>query len=194
MAGSRAAVFLRERQAQFGDALVILGGGTGVEHSADLYLSRRRPVVPLDLPLGASREDGTGGALRLSKQARAEPNRFLRFGPADAGTEGTALSSIATRDGNAPSGEIAGRASGILAKVARPDAFYVRLLRTDHAKFGAVEGFFRDVVDPVVEEAGLRRIEMGTDRTEHAFMNVGIFESLHFSSVVIFEITGERPN
>jgi hypothetical protein len=194
MPGSRAAVFLRERQAQFGDALMILGGGTGVEHSADLYLTRRRPVVPLDLALGASREDGTGGALRLSKQARAEPNRFLRFGSANAGTEGTALSSIATRDGITPSGEIAGRVSGILARVAPPDAFYVRLLRTDHAKFSAVESFFRDVVDPAVEEAGLSRIEMGTDRTEHAFMNVAIFESLHFSSVVIVDVTGERPN
>jgi hypothetical protein len=194
MAGSRAAAFLRERQAQFGDALVILGGGTGVEHSADLYLTRRRPVVPLDLALGASREDGTGGALRLAKQARAEPNRFLRFGATDAGTEGAALASIATRDGNAPSGEIASRVSGILATVARPDAFYVRLLRTDHAKFSVVESFFRDVVDPAVEEAGLSRIEMGTDRTEYAFMNVAIFESLHFSSVVIVDVTGERPN
>jgi hypothetical protein len=194
MAGSRAAVFLLERQAQFGDALVILGGGTGVEHSADLYLARRRPVVPLDLALGASREDGTGGAARLSMHARAEPNRFLRFGAADAGTEGAALSSIATRNGSAPPGEIAGRVSGILAKVARPDAFYVRLLKPDHAKFAAVESFFRDVVDPVVEEAGLSRIEIGTDRTEHAFMNVAIFESLHFASAIIVDITGERPN
>lgn len=38
MAGSRAAAFLRQRQAIFDDALVILGGGTGIEHSADLYL------------------------------------------------------------------------------------------------------------------------------------------------------------
>jgi TIR- and PNP-associating SLOG family len=194
MPGSRAAVFLRDRQAQFGDALVLLGGGTGVEHSAELYLSRRRPVVPLDLVLGASREDGTGGALRLSKQARAEPGRFFRFRSAEAGTEGAALSSVATRDGNAPAGETASRVLGILAKVARPDAFYVRLLRPDHARFTAVKAFFREVVDPVVDEAGLNRIEMGTDRTEHAFMNVAIFESLHFASVVIVDVTGERPN
>jgi len=194
MPGSRAAVFLRERQAQFGDALVVLGGGTGVEHLAELYLSRRRPALPLDLALGASREDGTGGALGLSKKARAQPSRFLRFGPAEAGTEGTALSSVASHDGNAPTAEIAGRVSAILAKVARPDAFYVRLLRPDHAKFSAVEAFFREVVDPIVAEAGLNRIEMGTDRTEHAFMNVAIFESLHFASVVIVDVTGERPN
>jgi hypothetical protein len=77
MPGSRAAAFLRQRQAAFGDALVIIGGGTGVEHSADLYLSRRKPVVPFDLAIGASRDDGTGGALRLSKEARAEPGRFF---------------------------------------------------------------------------------------------------------------------
>src|SRR6202034_172175 len=82
MPGSRAAVFLRQRQAVFGDALVILGGGTGGEHSADMYLSRRKPVVPFDLPLGASREDGTGGALKLAREARTEPTRFFRFGPA----------------------------------------------------------------------------------------------------------------
>jgi hypothetical protein len=56
MPGSRAAALLRQRQAAFGDGLVILGGGTGVEHSADLYLSRRKPVVPFDLAIGSSRD------------------------------------------------------------------------------------------------------------------------------------------
>src|ERR1700680_4681600 len=99
MPGSRAAAFLRQRQAIFGDALVILGGGTGVEHLADLYLSRRKPVVPLDLALGASRDDGTGGAMRLAKEARAEPARFIRFSPPWANMEGAALAQIATRNG-----------------------------------------------------------------------------------------------
>jgi TIR- and PNP-associating SLOG family/Phage integrase family len=88
MPGSRAAAFLRQRQAVFGDALVILGGGTGVEHSADMYLSRRKPVVPLDLALGASRDDGTGGAVKLAKEARTEPTRFFRFSPAFANEKG----------------------------------------------------------------------------------------------------------
>jgi len=194
MAGSRAAAFLRQRQAQFGDALVILGGGTGVEHSADLYTARRRPVIPLDLALGASRDDGTGGAFRLAKQSRAEPARYLRFGPADAGTEGAALSSIATRNGAVAAIDIATRGVDILSKIARPEAFYVRLLRRDHHKFGIVESFFRNVVDPVVEQAGMSRIEVGTDKSEHAFMNVAIFEGLHFSSLAIVDVTGERPN
>ncbi len=128
MPGSRAAVFLRHRQAEFGDMLVILGGGTGVEHSADLYLARRKPVVPLDLTLGSSRDDGTGGAVRLAQQSRAEPTRFIRFSPSFAGTEGAALACIATRNGNAPATEIADGLAGLLSKIARPGVFYVRLL------------------------------------------------------------------
>ena len=194
MAGSRAAAFLRQRQAIFGDALVILGGGTGVEHSADLYLSRRKPVVPLDLALGASRDDGTGGAMRLAKEARAEPTRYFSFSSPYANTEGAALAQIATRDAAAATSDIADRMVSLLTKIARPAAFYVRLLNPDHPKFNVVESFFRDVVDPVVEEARMRRLEMGADKNEYAFMNVAIFESVHFSSVAIVDVTGERPN
>jgi hypothetical protein len=194
MPGSRAAAFLRQRQAVFGDALVILGGGTGVEHSADLYLSRRKPVVPFDLALGASRDDGTGGSMRLAKEARADPVRFFRFGHAFANAEGAALAEIATRNGAAAASDVASRTVSLLAKVERPAAFYVRLLNPAHAKFDIVESFFRDVVDPVVDEARMRRIEIGTDKSEYAFMNVAIFESLHFSSLAIVDVTGERPN
>jgi len=194
MPGSRAAAFLRQRQAIFGEALIILGGGTGVEHSADLYLSRRKPVVPLDLALGASRDDGIGGAMRLAKEARAEPARFFRFSPAYANTEGAALAEIATRNGAAGASDVADRTVSLLTKIARPAAFYVRLLNPDHPKFKVVESFFRDVVDPVVEEAGMHRLEMGADKNDYAFMNVAIFEGVHFSSVAIVDVTGERPN
>jgi hypothetical protein len=194
MPGSRAAVFLRQRQSAFGDALVILGGGTGVEHSVDLYMARRKPVVPLDLPIGASREDGIGGAMRLSKDARAEPNRFFRFDAAFATLEGVALADIATQNGTSLSDTVADGISSLLAKVARPHAFYVRLVNPTHSKFKTVESFFRSVVDPVVYGAGMSRIEIGTDRSDYAFMNVAIFQSLHFSSLAIVDITGERPN
>lgn len=194
MPGSRAATFVRQRQAAFGDALVILGGGTGVEHSASLYLQRRRPVVPLDLPLGASRDDGTGGARRLSKEARSDPARFFRFASSFSNTEGAALATIATRDGTVSHADISTGVAELISKLAQPTAFFVRLVNSAHPKFSAVESFFRDVVDPVVAEAGLTRVEIGTDASEHAFMNVGIFESLHFSSMAIVDVTGERPN
>jgi TIR- and PNP-associating SLOG family len=194
MPGSRAAALLRQRQAVFGDALVILGGGTGVEHSANLYLQRKKPVVALDLPLGASRDDGTGGALRLAKEARSEPARFIRFDPSFANTESAALAEIATRAGAVAPAEVAQRLASLLSKLARPSVFFVRLLNPAHPRFAAVESFFRDVADPVVREAGFTRVEIGTDKSEHAFMNVAIFESLHFSSLAIVDVTGERPN
>jgi hypothetical protein len=150
--------------------------------------------VPFDLALGSSRDDGTGGARRLAKQARAAPTRFFRFQSPFAATEGAALADIATRDGTVPAAEIAERTSALLCKIARPDAFYVRLLDRANAKFNIVESFFRDVVDKIVDEAGMNRVEMGTDKSAHAFMNVAIFDSLHFASLAIVDITGERPN
>jgi hypothetical protein len=194
MPGSRAAAILRLRQSAFGDALVIIGGGTGVEHSADLYLARRKPVVPLDIAIGASRDDGTGGALRLSKEARADPRRFFRFSATYAGTEGAALTGIATRDGAAAATGVASRTVTMLTKTERPAIFFVRLVNPKHPKFAAVESFFREVVDAVVEEAGMHRIEIGANTNDHAFMNVAVFESLHFSSIAIVDVTGERPN
>jgi hypothetical protein len=132
--------------------------------------------------------------MRLSKEAKADPTRFVRFGSEYAGTEGAALAQIAMRNGAATVLDVADKAVALLSKVVRPYAFYVRLLRTDLPEFSAVEAFFRDVVDPVVEEAGMRRVEMGANKTEHAFMNVAIFEGIHFSSVAIVDVTGERPN
>jgi len=49
--GARSATMMRDRQVQLGDILLLLGGGTGVEHSARLYMDRRYPVIPIDLPL-----------------------------------------------------------------------------------------------------------------------------------------------
>ncbi len=78
--------------------------------------------------------------------------------------------------------------------LALADCLYVRLLNKKHKAFARVERFFREVVDPIVEDAGLQRIEMGTDKSEHGFINVGIFNSLHFARVAVVDLTGSRPN
>ena len=192
--GSRAAALIRQRQAESGEILVTLGGGTGVEHLAEMYLNRHRTVIPLDLPLGASREDGTGGSERLARESRAEPHRFLRMRRGMEDRASAELAALATRNGIEPDEEIAGRLIQLLAMAAPPRAFYVRLLSQTHDRFANVEAFFRGVVDPVVKSAGFERIEMGTDKTEHPFINVGIFESLHFASLAIVDLTGSRPN
>ena len=43
--GARSGALLRERQAQFGNVLIWAGGGTGVEHLADLYHARHKPII-----------------------------------------------------------------------------------------------------------------------------------------------------
>ena len=194
MSGSRAAAFIRQRQAVFGEVLLTLGGGTGVEHLADLYLRERKSVIPLDLPLGASRGDGTGGSERLAQESRADPSRFVRMWREFRDRANAELAGLATRKGAEPETEVAQRIVGLLGMLAPPKAFYVRLLNKKHEIFPRVEKFFREVVDPVVADAGLQRIDMGTDETEHGFINVGIFDSLHFARVAIVDLTGSRSN
>ena len=181
----------------FGDALVIVGGGTGVEHLADFTFRGGSRWCRLDLAVGASRDDGTGGAMRLCERGRAERTRFFPLQPRLCKHGGGSIDlRNGKRDGNAAAAADKPQTGlkALLRKVARPFAFYIRLLKPDHPKFKVVESFFREVVDLVVEEAGMRRIEMGAERTEHAFMNVAIFEGVHFSSVAIVDVTGERPN
>ncbi len=193
-AGSRAAALIRERQARLGDVLLILGGGAGVEHLADLYGNARRSVIPLDLPLGASRSDGLGGASRIAQLARAEPERFIQFRPEFRAQAGTLLARLGTNGGSAPADEIAANVLTMLAAVERPNVFYVRLLNPARADFANVETFFREVVDPVVADLGYERIEMGTNASRRGFMNVEIFESLHYAAAVVVDVTGLRAN
>jgi hypothetical protein len=43
-------------------------------------------------------------------------------------------------------------------------------------------------------EAGYGRIEIGTDSARQGFLNVEIFERLHFSSMAVVDLTALRPN
>lgn len=194
LAGARAAAMVRRRQARYGFAMLALGGGTGVEHLAELYRARGRSVVPLDLQLGASREDGTGGAQRISSEARARPEDFVVLSRSSAGRAGSMLAAIATRGGEVAVNAVADSTLRLLESLAPPQAFYVRLLNRTHDAFPQVERFFREVVDTVVPERGHERREVGTDPSSEGFMNVEIFTRLHHADLVIADITGDRPN
>jgi len=185
---------IRERQAQFGDVLLCVGGGAGVEHLAESYGARRKPVIPLDLAVGASREDGTGGAQRLNREARANPSEFLCLAPGREQMAGTLLALVSTNGGKTAAAEVVANFSNLVAALDRPVAFYVRLLNRDIVEFADVEKFFREVVDTTVQELGYRRVEMGTDASRYSLMNVEIFETLHYARMVIVDVTGYRPN
>jgi len=90
--------------------------------------------------------------------------------------------------------ELAQRLLALLDDLEPPSAFCVRLLNPDHASYPEVERFFRDVAQPVVEEIGLRVIDLGHDRQERAWMNAEIFEQLHLAELAFVDLTGSRPN
>lgn len=194
MPGARSATMIRNMQVCYGDVLFILGGGTGVEHLAEGYRKACKPVIPLDLPLGASREDGMGGSERFARESRANPMAFIRLQKNGAGREGAKLARIATDGGRAEVSVVAEGVRDIIVNLAPPMVFYVRLLNDEHEAYERVERFFRNVVDPVVAELGLTRVDLGKDEMESGFINTEIFRRLHHSTVAVVDVTGERPN
>ncbi len=190
--GSRSATVIRELQARQGNALVILGGGAGVEHLAEMYARHQRPILPLDARLGASRDDGVLGGEGIARMALQEPTRFFHLQMPS--TEATRLAALSTREGTADPQRLAQRIVAVMADLTPPIAFFVRLVDQTHPDFRAVESFFRDVVEPVIAAAGYQRHEVGKDAASSAFINVEIFAELHHSPLVIADLTGHRPN
>ena len=190
--GARSGSAMRELQAREGNLLVTLGGGAGVEHLAELYVERRHPVIPLDARIGSSRNDGTLGGEGLARLALTMPERFFQLRAR--GTEAARLSALSTRGGTVDTLSVVGRLMALLGDLVPPTAFFVRLVKRDHDDFRSVESFFRDVIEPVTAAAGYQRHEVGTDETRGSFMNVEIFEELHYSPLVIADLTGLRLN
>src|SRR5438128_709622 len=85
--GWSAGAFRRQRLAQLGDIFIGISGGEGVEHLAVEYSMKGKPVIPLDINVGASQRDGSGGASRLFERALAQPSEFFRvteeYSPSD---------------------------------------------------------------------------------------------------------------
>jgi hypothetical protein len=190
--GWRMGGVIRDRQVLRGDILVIVGGGAGVEHLADLYRSEGKPVLPIRAEVGSINRDGNGGSRFLQEQALADVEAFFRLRE-DAGSATARLSALRL-ESNTDVGVLTNATLDLLDDLQRPRAFYVRLLAKDHPLFREVEGFFREVVDPLMDERGYARHQVGLDRPEAAFINVEIFEALHRAALVVVDLTGVRPN
>jgi nucleoside phosphorylase len=94
----------RELQAPRGDILIIISGGEGVEELADRYIENGKPVIPLDLQIGSSCNDGNGGAPSLAMEMLAQPHRFVRI--SDVSAAGSLVAGLTTRQGKKPVKEV----------------------------------------------------------------------------------------
>jgi hypothetical protein len=182
----------RQMQAELGDVLIAISGGEGVEHLAKEFAMQGKPVIPLDLQLGSSTNDGTGGASRLFGQMRAHPERFAPF--TDLSSAGGLLTRLETRQGREPVANVVNGILGLIKALKPPKAFYVRLLNPKGAEFAEVEDYFRKIIDPVVIDFGYEPVQMGKADATSPWMEAQIFEMIHNAGVVIVDLTGVRPN
>ncbi len=182
----------RSREAELGDVLIILGGGEGVEHLAKEYALQGKPVIPLDIELGSSMGDGSGGAARLAGVMRAHPERFINL--VEPKLSGSLIARLSTRQGKTSPKDVVAAINEIILALARPMAFYVRLLNESAPHFAIVEAFFRGVVDPLVDSKGYDVVEMGRSANTYPWMNQQIFSALYSSTIVVVDLTGLRPN
>jgi hypothetical protein len=182
----------RGKLAQLGDILIGVSGGEGVEHLAQAYSSSGKPVIPIDMKVGGSTDDGSGGAGRLFERALVTPSDFFRVENGVSAAD--LLDRTRTRDGATAAPQVAASVMRLLDGVVRPEVFYVRLLNASVPEFASVESFFRDVVDPFVTGLDYKPVEMGLGPNEFRWMNQAIFDSIHRGAVVVVDLTGVRPN
>ena len=190
--GWSAGAIRRQRLAQLGDIFIGVSGGQGVEQLALEYSSKGKPVIPLDIDVGSSSRDGSGGAARLFGRALSDPDEFFKVQKGNSAAN--LLDSTRTRNGGTSPSSVVASLMRLLEALLPPRAFYVRLLNGGCPEYPSVENFFRKTVDSLVVELGYEPLQMGIGENEFAWMNQAIFDSLHHSSVAVVDLTGLRPN
>ena len=182
----------RIRMSEFGDLLIILSGGEGVEHLAEEYNRHYKPIIPLDLKLGSSKGDGGGGAVKLFSKMLQSYSSFMNI--KNQASAGELFLSLKTNNGITPVDTVTDGVARLIHNITPPNAFYVRLLATEAEGYGEVENYFRTIVDPLMKQHGFSIKEMGAGESSYAWMNVEIFESLHKAAIVVVDLTGLRSN
>jgi hypothetical protein len=179
-----------EAQAKWGDILITIGGGEGVLYLANLYHDAGKPVVPLNFKI-CPRDTGSLRLFEFGLSSNHTNRLFQTEAPTDA--HGWINRINFGRSDNAK--RVAG-VTDLLEALQRPRAFGVRLLDPSHADYEDVQNFFDIVVKPVVEdEFGFKLVVIdGKQAYEYNRIDQEIFVKLHRSSVVVADITGERPN
>lgn len=179
-----------EAQAQRGDILIALGGSDGVLFLANLYHDAGKPVVPLNARITSP----DTGARRLFSSG-LDSTRAQRLFQTIHHSAHTWINRI-NFTSRKPVCKRISAISDLLENLEKPRAFVVRLLNPKCEDYEDVETFFKEVVQPVVEdELGYKMTVIdGSQPYEYAHIDQEIFAKLHRSSVVLADITGMRPN
>lgn len=180
-----------EAQARHGDVLITLGGGEGVLFLANLYHDAGKPVIPLNLKLGAAHT----GALRLFEFGMAG-NHASRLFQVQGNTPSHGWLNRIEMPPAKPVPDCVEDVLALLHALVPPKAFVVRLLNPEHPDFDDVQNYFDTVVQPVVEDELRYALTVvdGRQAFDHARIDQEIFAKLHRSSMVVADITGSRPN
>jgi len=179
----------RQMQESFSDAIILVGGGEGVEHLAQLHAVHGKPVLPLDIPVGSSCNDGRGGASYLSESFIFHPEKFIPNINDKLRTQSSLFTYQKWK--NKPK-EYAHQISEFVSKIVIPQVFFVRLLNEKNKNYNLVSEFFKDVVTPFVIEKGYKIKDMEISKNKEGFLNVEIFQELNKSSIVIADLTSLR--
>ena len=67
---------IRGCQVDMSDGMIAIGGGKGTYITGDMMLDAGKPVMPMDIRIGARRADGEG-ALKLLSEMKSDPKLFL---------------------------------------------------------------------------------------------------------------------
>lgn len=179
-----------EAQAGWGDILLALGGSEGTLFLANLYHDAGKPVVPLNNAISPA----ASGARRLFALGLSRTDSGRLFRSPRAATDAW-VNRINFPERIATNQRVEA-VINLLEALEPRQAFVVRLLNAKHPSYGRVEAFFANVVQPIVEDTlGYKMAVVdGRQPLEYPRMDQEIFAKLHRSSVVLCDLTGQRPN
>lgn len=186
----------RQEQEKYSEILVILGGGEGAENLYSHYISKGKSVIPLNIPLGSSFNDGLSkkesAGVFLYEKAVDDPKKFIPN--ADENTTTKLINLDYNNWKNDPEGYANKIIDLLELEILKPQVFYVRLLNKKNSDYPLVESFFRKIIDSAIEEKNYFIKDMGYSISEEAFIDKEIFNEINNSLIIIADLTGERPN
>lgn len=179
----------REAQASEGDVLLLLGGGEGVRHLANLYLDAGKPVIPLPFEIV---DEGAGARMLFNYMGTSRVHSARLFS-----TNTEKRTPYAWMGSLYKGNELQVKnLLELLDNLLPPAAFVIRLLDPEDENYEEVDRYHNEVLKPLVEdEYGFRLVTIDEQHSyETPRIDQEIFEKLHRSQIVLADLTGFRAN